>query len=230
MTRQLEPELLDALPPGHPDAVQSRRDLRRVNWWMNHRRILLRALAENGGSSVRRIVELGAGDGTLVLRLAEALHTRWREVELTLVDRQPVISRPTLEQLSRFGWRPEVVSADALEWLGASPANADIIFVNLFLHHFDTDALRQMLALIAQRTSVFVALEPRRGSLPLAACGLLRLIGCNHVTRHDARISVRAGFQGQELSGLWPKQSGWHLKETRAGLFSHLFIARCINS
>jgi len=55
---------------------------------------------------------------------------------------------------------------------------------------------------------------------------LLRLIGCNRVTRHDAPISVRAGFTGQELSQLWPAGQGWLLEERPAGWFSHLFIAQ----
>ena len=39
------------------------------------------------------------------------------------------------------------------------------------------------------------------------------------------RISVRAGFTNHELSGLWPGDSDWQLKEGAAGLFSHLFVA-----
>jgi hypothetical protein len=38
---------------------------------------------------------------------------------------------------------------------------------------------------------------------------LLWLIGCNAVTRHDAAVSMRAGFIRQELSALWPdRQNG----------------------
>ena len=52
------------------------------------------------------------------------------------------------------------------------------------------------------------------------------LIGCGPVTRHDGRISVRAGFAGSELSALWPDKKNWELIERPFGLFSHLFIAR----
>jgi hypothetical protein len=55
---------------------------------------------------------------------------------------------------------------------------------------------------------------------------LLWAIGCNAVTRHDATVSVRAGFSGNELSALWPADSGWQLTERRAGFFSHVFVAR----
>jgi hypothetical protein len=54
---------------------------------------------------------------------------------------------------------------------------------------------------------------------------LLWGIGCNSVTRHDARVSVRAGFRDQELSALWPAQSGFELAEFSGGYASHLFVA-----
>jgi hypothetical protein len=62
--------------------------------------------------------------------------------------------------------------------------------------------------------------------LALQASRLLGLIGCNEVTRHDAVVSVRAGFVDQELSALWPERTRWHLQEEAAGLFSHCFVAQ----
>ena len=56
-------------------------------------------------------------------------------------------------------------------------------------------------------------------------CRLMWLIGCNDVTRHDAVVSVRAGFTNRELSALWTA-SGWKLEERAAPPFSHLFVAR----
>ena len=44
MDRRIEPEFLDELSPANPAAVQSRRDLRRLNLLMGHVGILTRAL------------------------------------------------------------------------------------------------------------------------------------------------------------------------------------------
>ena len=66
---------------------------------------------------------------------------------------------------------------------------------------------------------------PRRHFTARLSCELLWLIGCNRVTRHDARASVRAGFHGHELSQFWPDPNAWKLREQSAGLFSHLFLA-----
>ena len=73
---------------------------------------------------------------------------------------------------------------------------------------------------------LFVAVEPRRAVWPMFCSRLLWTIGCNSVTRHDAVVSVRAGFFGNELSMLWTDKKNWQLTEQSAGPFSHLFIAR----
>ena len=44
MKRIVLPELLDALPPRDQSALRSRRDLRRINAWMRHPRIMTRLL------------------------------------------------------------------------------------------------------------------------------------------------------------------------------------------
>ena len=131
MTRILQPELLDTLPAENPEAVRSRADLRRVNAWMGHRRILLRALQSAPRANVRRIVELGAGDGTLALALATKLHKRWPNVELTLVDQQRLVTNETADKFRGFGWTPSVVQADVFEWFATKTLPADIIFAKI---------------------------------------------------------------------------------------------------
>ena len=102
----------------------------------------------------------------------------------------------------------------------------DAVVANLFLHHFSAPQLAGLLAGAARRAKVFIALEPRRSVWALAVSRMLWVIGCNGVTRHDAPVSVRAGFAGGELSRLWPAAEGWSLVERRAGWFSHLFVAQ----
>jgi hypothetical protein len=108
----------------------------------------------------------------------------------------------------------------------ANASALEVVVANLFLHHFQDVRLAELLSAVASRTRVFVAIEPRRAPWPLITCRWLWAIGCNSVTRHDAAISVRAGFSGRELSALWPADPGWELTERPTGLFSHLFVAR----
>jgi len=227
--RRVSAEALDSLAENDPQAVHSRRDLVRVNRIMGAKTIaiagLLRAL---GNNTPRRVVELGAGDGTLMLRIARTMAPRWPAVELTLLDRQPLVRPPTLAAFQAVGWNARMETADVMTW-AAQPdgARADIVFANLFLHHFDDKPLAGIFAAIARRAGAFFACEPRRARLPLWASGLMGCIGANAITRNDAVLSVRAGFRGQELSALWPKDVSdvWRLDEYDAGLFSHCLAA-----
>jgi hypothetical protein len=128
-----------------------------------------------------------------------------------------------------LGWRAEAVEGDVFDWLPTA-AGLDVVVANLFLHHFDAARLAGLFRAVADRARLFVATEPRRARWPLFCCRLIRLIGCNSVTRHDAVVSVRAGFSGNELSALWPADNGWQLTERRSGFFSHLFVARKIST
>ena len=65
---------------------------------------------------------------------------------------------------------------------------ADATVANLFLHHFREGELAHLLNLAAQQTKRFIACEPRRSRTALAGASLLRLIGCNDVTVHDADV------------------------------------------
>ncbi len=228
MKRTIEPEWLDVLPPDDPEAINSRRDLRRVNRIMGHAGTLFRLLRSSTRQppAPQRIVELGAGDGTLMLRLAQQLSPTWPRLKVVLVDRQPAVTEPTLARLLTLGWSAESVAADVFDWL-KTPAKppADLMFANLFLHHFSETQLTQLLALVAAQTKLFAACEPRRAAMPLAFSRLVGLIGCNAVTEHDAVLSVRAGFDDRELSALWPASAHWRLQERRAQLFTHTFLA-----
>ena len=223
--RVVEPEILDHLPPGDPDAIQSRRDLRKVNAFMGHARLVARELRD-GAPTPQRIVELGAGDGTLLLRAARRLGRRRARARAVLVDLQPSISRQTRASFDALGWDVETQQADVFDWLSRpQPQSADLTVANLFLHHFREPELAALFVLLSRQTRRFAAAEPLRSATALAGASLLVLIGCNAVTRHDARVSVRAGFRGDELSALWPEGRGWRVEESRAGPFTHFFRA-----
>lgn len=225
MNRVVTAEMLDNLPPADLRAVQSRRDLRRINFWMgNARRIRRSLLALFPREPPSRVAEIGSGDGSMFLGLARAVHRAWPSVEVTLIDRQPAISPDVIAEFKALGWRPSVITADVFEAIESS-SPFDAISANLFLHHFQKNDLIRLLRQIAQKTKNFAACEPRRSKLGLLGQRLLWLIGCNEVTRNDAAISVRAGFRGAEISSLWPAE-GWTLREESAPPFSHLFIAR----
>lgn len=227
MKRIVEPEWLDTLPAHDPRAVRSRSDLHRINRLMRNQSVLGDAL--DGivrGTPSPRLVELGAGDGTLLLRVARRHAKRWPRVALGLLDVQPVVRAETLTRYRELGWDVRVIGADVFDWLAhAEPGDAPIVVANLFMHHFEGARLQALVDGIADRAHAFVCCEPQRSRLALTGSRLLGLIGCNDVTRHDAVASVHAGFIGEELASLWPHPEEWMLSESPATPFGHLFTA-----
>jgi hypothetical protein len=226
LARCVEPEWLDVLDPEDPRASRSREDLQRVNRVMRNAAILMRAV-QKANCRPQLIVELGAGDGTFLLRVLQQQTLGWQGGKIIFVDRQSIVTKHTREAFSLLGWDVDTAEADVLTWLPHdSPDSIDLMIANLFLHHFHNPQLVGLLSSAATRTSLFVACEPRRSYSALAGSRLLGLIGCNDVSRHDATISVRAGFADHELSSLWPPSSPYRLEEYEAGLFSHCFVAQ----
>ena len=225
-------ETLDHLAAGDPAARRSRRDLLRVHRAMGTRDIVARgwqALLPSHRSAPLKVLELGAGDGRLLLGVARALAPAWPPVRLTLFDRQDIVSPATLAAYAELGWAAEVAVADVLDWAAPNEAAPawDLITTTLFLHHFQGAQLAAVLAAVAARSQRFFACEPRRAWPALAGSHLVGALGANAVTREDAVLSVRAGFRGHELSALWPGGSfAWQCHEHAAGLFSHCFSAR----
>ena len=222
--RRLETELLDVLPADAPAAMRSRRDLRLLNALMLHPGIMARRMRRHAVGSPRRIIELGAGDGSLMLRLCHRLARHWSGVNAVLVDRQDIVTPKARQAISDLGWREKRVTQDVFDYLAVAEP-ADIIIANLFLHHFQPPQLTEIFKRCANLSPVLIALEPRRGMLPLVGSRLVGLLGCNHVSRHDAVVSVRAGFRDSELSGWWPNRKGWSFDEGTAGLWTHCFVA-----
>ena len=195
MPRVVEPEILDRLPHGDPDARRSRRDLRMINAVMGNTSWLRRQVRKR---PLKRIVEIGAGDGGLCAQLAKDRP----ELELAAVDLAP---RPA-QLPAQIEW----AQGDLFDVL--PELSGDALLANLFLHHFDTGALRRLGGLIQGFRFICVS-EPLRTRRGHWLGGLLHPL-VNHVTRHDMHVSIRAGFRRGEMPALLGLEVGdWEVKE-----------------
>ena len=224
--RRLSPEILDRLPPDDPAAQASRRDLQRLHPILGQIRLWHHWLRQNfPHRPPASLADLGAGDGSLLgTVLLRSFPQGGHGARIFFVDRQPVVPDSTLAHLRRCNWLPTVVTADGMEWMEeASPMEACL--TNLFLHHLEEAQITRLFSAVAAKTTVFAAAEPHRTLWARWGAASLGLLGCHAVTRHDARVSVEAGFTAKELGAFWPSRSGWLLQENSAGPFTHFFSA-----
>lgn len=199
--RHWEPEWLDHLPAEDPAARRSRGDLRRINGLMGNERWVMRSLARFPDAVAAGVHEWGAGDGGLLRRIAK----RHSQARLTAFDLAPC---PWWDETMarRIDWRRGDLFAEP-------PATGGVLVANLFLHHFEGDGLRAL----GQRCAGYQVLlfnEPDRARLPLVLGGLMHPF-VNHVTRHDMRVSILAGFREGEIQRMMGlAEDGWRFEET----------------
>jgi SAM-dependent methyltransferase len=183
MERTLVPELLDSLPHEDPAALHSRRDLRKINRLMRTEPWFVRTLAARLRPG-ERVLELGAGMGELGRRLHAA------GLLVDGLDRRP---RPADWPAGR-AWH----QVDLLDFHGLGAYDA--VIASLMLHHFTEGQLAELGRRLQGGPRLVCACEPARSRANQIWFRILGpLLGVNHVTRHDAHVSIAAGFRGSEL-------------------------------
>lgn len=210
MQRTLQPELLDSLPPDHPDALHNRRDLRLTNRILGTHRWIARTLAAHLQPE-ERALELGAGTGELGLRLAQRGLT---------VDGLDLWPRPDAWPAAR-AWH----MADLKAFEGYERYHA--IVGNLIFHQFSATELAALGEKIRRGARLVVACEPARRRFSQVLFRTLGpLLGANHVSLHDGHVSIAAGFRGDELpQALGLRAPDWEVRCSTTLLGAYRMIA-----
>ncbi len=213
MPRILQPELLDSLPPDHPDAQHNRRDLQRINRLMGNYRWFARKLPPllRPGEIA---LELGAGTGELAGSLAD------RGIAVDALDLWPT---PTTWPANRRWHR-----ADLQNFVGYG--DYPVFLGNLIFHQFSDDNLGALGAQLRASARVILACEPVRRTLSQTFYRLFGpLMGANHVSLHDAHVSIAAGFCNDELPralGLTSADWNVHCSTTALGAYRMIAVRR----
>lgn len=211
MKRVLQPELLDSLPPDHPDALHNRRDLRLTNRVLGNYRWITGTLSDLPRPP-GKVLEIGAGTGELGEHLAS------RGIATDGLDLWPTPA----------GWPADRRwhRADLLTFGGYD--DYPVIIGNLIFHQFTAGQLAELGEKLRRSAKVIIACEPlRRRSSQVLFATLAPLFGANHVSLHDAHVSVAAGFRSDELPQmLGLRQPDWVCRCHSTMLGTYRMIAR----
>ncbi|MGH7995432.1 MAG: SAM-dependent methyltransferase [Opitutaceae bacterium] len=209
MRRIVRPELLDSLSPDDPAAQANRRDLRLVNRAMGNFEWLAGAAAARLRPG-ERALEIGAGTGELGLELAR------RGVPTDGLDLWP---RPPAWPDSNCWHR---IDARAFDGYGEYA----VVIGSLIFHQFQADELAELGRRLG-RTRLILASEPWRRRLSQWLCAAAApFVRANHVSRHDARVSIAGGFRGDELPRmLGLARPGWTWDCGTTGLGAYRMMA-----
>lgn len=184
--RRVNSELLDQLSYTNPDAIRSRSDLVNINLFTRNFAWLRKKLHKICNSN-DHLIELGAGDGKFSNQICNLGSKR------TCVDLWP---KPN-DLNPKIDWlRSDVKQISTYE-------KNDVVFANLFIHHLTNAEISELGKKLNLSARAIIFCEPHRSrKVHYLLKIFLLLINANYVTRHDAHVSVDAGFKDNELSDL----------------------------
>jgi hypothetical protein len=192
MARTLQPELMDNASAA--DVAENVRDLARINRWLGGNW----ALGQLLDPYLRQrpdalILDAGAADGATIRWLA----VRYPRARFVALDRA--------ERLLRMGSGARMVG-DVFDW-PVKPKSVDIVISSLFLHHFEDDGVRRILANFEDSARMAViAVDLHRHPLARNFLPATKFIAAWHpITVHDAVLSVNAAFTPADLRQLAPR-------------------------
>lgn len=179
-------------------------DIRRVNRLLGGHAASLegfRSLLSENPDGVLRVVDMGCGDGEFLRCFADHCRRTGREVELLGWDMNPKSLEMAREASRQY---PEVRYECRNVLRDSNLPDQSIVICNLFLHHFSTPQIEDLLLRWKESGAIAVIINDlHRNAL---AYYLFRLFGAifmkSPVARYDGAVSIRRGFVKSELKSV----------------------------
>lgn len=203
--RRLVPELMDDPAVDRDELAASLQYIRKVNARLSGTAAALeqfqRWSRQWTQGEIIRILDVGTGSADIPIALTQWARRKGVRVHVTAVD----LHEKTLELARGFvGDEPdiELVQADALRLTDIyQPGSFDYAHAGMFLHHLEDIEVMTVLRIMQQLTRKGVIWNDLiRGTLARLGVRLATLpgLGVPAMARHDARVSVNAGFTKAE--------------------------------
>jgi SAM-dependent methyltransferase len=159
------------------------------------------ARAGRAGKPVR-VLDIGAGAGTLLFALAAWAHKKRIPVELHGLDYEAEAVEGARRTAAAEGHRVEFRHGDARALVDFEPGSVDVVVTTFMLHHLPAGDVARVLAEMDRvAASDLFAFDLRR-NLPAipAIWAVLRMGGFEAPSRHDTIASVRRGYTPAEIT------------------------------
>ena len=182
-------------------------------------RARLRARCRRDTARPLRILELGCGDGRLMLGVARHRGASLAGGALDLLDRQPIVDAGDDRGLCRArAGSAGRSSPTSLDWAVRGDERASAGTSSSPTCSCTTSRAKRSAGCSRHaRAAPSASSRASRGAsrFALAASHLIVFLGANAVTRHDGVLSVHAGFVDNELATAWPRRGrlAWRLDE-----------------
>lgn len=206
MQRVLTPELMDDPRVPEPELRSALGYLRFVNRFLGGSRALLRHLAPWSRRWPRdrpvTLLDLGTGSADVPLTACRWARARGIELRVTAIDTHEATLRVARERAAGEPW----VRIEACDARGAiakfGDGSFDYVHAGLFLHHLsDADVLIVLTDMGRLCRAGLVWNDLRRSALHRVLVAAA-VIGQRRIARHDAKVSVEAGFTREEVERL----------------------------
>ena len=211
--RSTAPEIMDDAAQDFAAFSAALRDLERINRLSLAYRPTLRwldALARKAGARRLRVLDVGAGGGDMLARVAEWGARRGITLELAALDRSPHAAAHARARHPAL--RARWITADLF---ALDPAERfDAVICALFTHHLDDVALLRFLRWMEARAALgwFIS-DLHRHPLPWATVWAgVRLLRMDPMVVHDSTVSIARGFS----------RADWEALLARAGVQARL--------
>ena len=189
--RRLAPEIMDDPGQGEADFRAALRDLETLNRITLAYGPTLRFLDRLAqGRTQLSVLDVGAGGGDTLRRIARWGAARGLALDLAGLDRSPWSARHAADTGVPARW----ITADLFELDGAE--RFDAVICSLFAHHLEDEAVVRFLRWMHARARLgWLVLDLHRHRIPWAAVWAgTRALRMHPMVTHDGPVSIMRGF------------------------------------
>ena len=182
--RSNQTEILDDAPLSEAEIAQCYRELRGVNRWLGNHWAVLRRLRGYFGADCgpgRRVLDIGCGQGALLVEIREKLG-----VAVVGFDLRP----------APVGSPVEIVAGDAV--IDALP-RADVAVSMMTAHHLSEAELIGMIRNVGRSCDALILLDLVRHPVPLVLFRIFVAPWLGRVNALDGATSIRRAFTAGEM-------------------------------